>query len=327
MTTAKLPAAADVTDLTAALRKSGALGDACVQNVSVESDRDTLLSRILRLRLTYIGAAPDAPYSVILKTGLARTMDPAWNGGRQEVAFYTQIGNGHCVATMWVAVRSSSPPNRAQCETILTARARLHAAWWDDPRLGVSVGERLDADGFDQYLRRLERHFATFADHLDDNLPPERRDLFERFLQAAPRLFARYRSGRNITIVQGDAHVWNCFLPRGGGNDVRLFDWDSWRIHIPTFDLAYMMADHWYPDRRLRMEQPLLDHYHAALLAHGVTGYDRRELGDDYRWSVLWQMATPVFQAANQIPAGIWWNNLERVLLAVDDLGCRELLA
>jgi hypothetical protein len=26
------------------------------------------------------------------------------------------------------------------------------------------------------------------------------------------------------------------------------------------------------------------------------------------------------------IPPVIWWNNLERILLAVDDLGCRELL-
>ena len=39
-----------------------------------------------------------------------------------------------------------------------------------------------------------------------------------------------------------------------------------------------MMAVHWYPDRRRRMERPLLDLYHRALLAHGVAGYDRRAL-------------------------------------------------
>jgi len=66
--------------------------------------------------------------------------------------------------------------------------------------------------------------------------------------------------------------------------------------------------------------------YHATLVAHGVT-YDRRALDDDYRLSVLWQITTPVWQAANNIPPVIWWNNLERILLAVDDLGCRDLLA
>jgi len=87
-----------------------------------------------------------------------------------------------------------------------------------------------------------------------------------------------------------------------------------------------MMATHWYPDRRRRMERPLLDHYHTALVAHGVRGYDRRALDDDYRLSVLWQLMTPVWQSAIDIPPVIWWSHLERILLAIDDLGCRELL-
>jgi hypothetical protein len=108
--------------------------------------------------------------------------------------------------------------------------------------------------------------------------------------------------------------------------DVRLFDWDSWRIDTASDDLAYMMAMHWYPDRRRQFERPLLDRYHAALVAHGVCGYDRATLDDDYRLSALWQITTPVWQAANNIPPVVWWNNLERSLLAVEDLGCRDLL-
>ncbi|WP_441280905.1 hypothetical protein [Tardiphaga sp. 862_B3_N1_1] len=57
-----------------------------------------------------------------------------------------------------------------------------------------------------------------------------------------------------------------------------------------------------------------------------MRGYDRRALNDDYRLSVLWQITTPVWQEANNIPPVIWWNNLERIMLAVDDLDCRELL-
>ena len=214
-----------------------------------------------------------------------------------------------------------------QCERILHALARLHAAWWDDPRLGVSVGTWLDADATNQNLQRFADQFKTFADRLGDRLSRERRDLYERFLDAAPRLLARYHSHRNLTIVHGDAHVWNSFLPRDGGDDVRFFDWDAWRIGVASNDLAYMMATHWYPDRRRRMERPLLDHYHAALVAHGVRGYDRRALDDDYRLSVLWQLTTPVWQAAIDLPPVIWWSHLERIMLAVDDLGCRELLA
>ena len=46
------------------------------------------------------------------------------------------------------------------------------------------------------------------------------------------------------------------------------------------------------------MERPLLDHYHAALGTHSVSGYERSDLHDDYRMSVLWQLMTPVWQAA-----------------------------
>ena len=155
----------------------------------------------------------------------------------------------------------------------------------------------------------------------------QQRDLYERFLGATPRLFARYHAHRHLSLIHGDAHVWNYFLPRDGTDDIRLFDWDAWRIGVASNDLAYMMATHWYPDRQRRMEQALLDHYHAALTAHGVCGYDRRALDDDYRLSALWQIMTPVWQSAIDLPAAIWWSHLERIMLAVDDLGCRDLLA
>jgi hypothetical protein len=233
------------------------------------------------------------------------------------------LTDSHFIATEWPL-----PPTTEQCETMVRAQARVHAAWWDDPRLGVSVGSWRDADTLDRDLRSFADQFARFTDRFGEIMPPERRDLYERLLDRAPRLLARYHARRNLTIIHGDAHSWNFFLPRhGGGEDVRLFDWESWSIDAATDDLAYMMAMLWYPDRRRRLERPLLDLYHAALLAHGVRDYDRQALDDDYRLSVLWLITRPVGQAAINIGPRVWWNNLERILLAVDDLGCRDLLA
>jgi ecdysteroid kinase len=292
--------------------------------------------------------------SVILKTGLPERADPSWNAGRQEVAFYTEVAtvmatrlvprcfeaawdaetnawhllledltDSHVIATTWPL-----PPTKGQCERIVHARARFHAEWWDDPRLGASVGKWDGPDAMGNHLKTFAERFARFADRLGDRLARERLALYERFIDAAPRLLSRYYSHLNVTIVQGDAHVWNGFLLRDGAtDDVRFFDWDSWRVDVGADDLAYMMAMHWYPDLRSRLERPLLDRYHSALVTQGVQGYDRRALDDDYHLSVLWQIATPVWQAANDIPPVIWWNNLERIMLAVDDLGCRELLA
>jgi hypothetical protein len=352
MTSEPVQSVADAEYLTGVLRRCGALGEGRVRDVVVESVRPTLLSRIVRLRLTYDGAA-DGPVSLILKTGLPDCVAEVADLGRREVEFYTEIAavmpwrpaprcfeavcdadtkawhllledltDSHFIATPWPL-----PPTLEQCERILRALARFHAAWWDDPRLGVSIGKWLGPDGMKAYLQRFADRYQAFSDRLGDRLSGERRDLYERFLDAAPRLLARYYAHRNLSVVHGDAHVWNYFLPRDGTDDIRLFDWSAWRLGVASNDLAYMMALHWYPEHRRRMERPLLDHYHAALVTHGVRGYDRRALADDYRFSTLWQLMTPVWQAAIDLPPVIWWNNLERILLAVDDLGCSELLA
>jgi hypothetical protein len=351
--TQPIPEAIQAERLTAAFRRTGVLDKTHVSDVTVESSRDTILSRIIRIRLTYSAPTDGAPGSLIFKTCHPDHVGDALHTGRQEVAFYDQIAplmptnivprcfeahrdaetsawhllledltETHAVPTQWPL-----PPSRQQCGAIVRAHARLHASWWDSPRLGISVGKWLDPEAMDRQMQRVASDFKRFADRAGDLLSRERRRLYEQLLGAAPRLLQRYHSHRNFTLTQGDAHVWNTFLPRDPqSDDARLFDWDSWRLDVASRDLAYMIAMHWYPDRRQAMERSLLDEYHEELVAHGVSDYDRHALQADYRLSVLWQITTPVWQAVNGIPAVIWWNSLERIMLAVDDLDCRTLL-
>jgi hypothetical protein len=353
MITDSLPPAANADHLTGALRKAGVLGDGRVRDVVVKSSRDTIVSHIIRLDLSYDGPANDAPRSVILKIAHSNYASTLWNAGRQEVAFYTEVAplmsahltprcfegswnaethawhllledltDSHHIATVWPL-----PPTFKHSKLIVRALASAHAEWWDHPRLGNSVGAWLDTEVMNQIMQQFAEHFGRFADQVGDRLPDERRDLYHRLIDAAPRLTQRYHSRRNVTIAHGDAHVWNFLLPQDPArNDVRLFDFDQWRINVGSHDLAYMMALQWYPDRRRLMERPLLDCYHETLLAHGVRGYGRRALDEDYRRSVLWHITNPVWQWTAGIPPVIWWNNLERIFMAVDDLGCRELL-
>jgi len=345
----RLTNAAHLNDI---LERAGVLGNLHVRDVTTISDRPTLLSRIIRLGLTYDGPANAAPSSLIVKMGLPEHRGTEWLNGRREVAFYSDmvpslpaglvprcfdahhadattpyqlvledLTDTHMLATEWPL-----PPSEAHCRTIVGSLGRLHAAWWEDPRLGVSIGARVDEVAIDRFIEQVVGHFRLFADRLGDELSAERHAFYDRLIASAPGLHGRYRNTKNITLVHGDAHVWNCFLPRNGSEDVRWFDWDAWRIGVPTNDLAYMMAVHWYPERRQRLERPLLGYYHTVLLENGVRGYDRADMQEDYRLSVLWHTVTPVFQAALKVPPVIWWNNFQRIMMAADDLKCRELL-
>jgi hypothetical protein len=352
MISGTLPAVASAVRLTDAIRRSGALGDGSISSVAVESSRATVLSRITGLRLNYSNAFPNSPSTLILKTALPeRVGSSTWDAGRQEVAFYNEVVTAksvshvaRCYEAVWepdtrawhllledltdlhaIATAWPLPPTARQCERIVRARARFQAEWWDDPRLGTTIGSWLPAD--DGQLETFDAAVTSFVDRLGDRLSSRRRDLYRQLIDNGRNLNKRYHAHRNMTIAQGDAHFWNCFLPNDDGDDVRFFDWDCWRVDVGTDDLAHMIAMHWYPDRRALLERPLLDWYHTALLAHGVKGYSRRALDEDYRLSTLWQIATPVWQANADIPTVIWWNNLERIMLAVDDLGCRDLLA
>jgi thiamine kinase-like enzyme len=351
MTTDPLSRAADAEHLTEALRRSGAVGLARISNVAVMSSQTKLRSNTLRLRLDYDRLVEGAPSSVILKTGHLDSAGRSSTTNDREIAFYRDVApalpgrlvprcfeaidatdttawhllledltDSHFIATAWPL-----PPSLEQCESIVQAWARFHAAWWNHPGLGVSMG---DAEWWEQYLKSFAERFARFTSRFGEFVPPERHELYERLIEQTPHLLARTSVRRNLTVIHGDAHWWNCFLPRQlDGEGIRVIDWESWHISTGTMDLAYMMAMHWYPDRRSRIERLLLDHYHAELLRQGVSGYDRQTLDEDYRLSALWLITRPVGQALLNIGPRVWWNNLERIMLAVDDLGCRDLLA
>ena len=266
----------------------------------------------------YEAVAPRVPPGIVPRCYDA-AREPATNAFHLLLEDLTET---HVVVREWPL-----PPTLDQCELIIDAYARFHAAWWGDPRLGVEVGAFLDEAALGRRLEMYRERFAVFADDLGDRLPPARRRVYERVFASSPRLLARYRSRRHLTIAHGDAHVWNLMYPRDPAADsLRLIDWDAWRLDLAAGDLAYMMAVHWYPERRRRMEVPLLRRYHEGLERHGVTGYSFAALWEDYRLAVIGRLAVPVWQRSVKLGAWIWWGHLERILQAFDDLGCADLL-
>lgn len=91
------------------------------------------------------------------------------------------------VGTQWPL-----PPTIEQCEVIVRTHAQFKVYWWDDPRLGTTVGTWSDADGIQQRLRDLANAYERFADFPNERLSPARRSFYARLFDQAPRLLERY---------------------------------------------------------------------------------------------------------------------------------------
>jgi len=136
MPTDSLPAAADAGHLTAALRQAGVLGDGCVREVTVKSSRDTIVSHIIRLGLSYDGSARDAPPSVILKIAHRDHAKTLWMAGRQEVAFYTEVAPlmpAGLIPRCFGRPRGGCARRTGTSLPPYTICARIHPCWTTSP--------------------------------------------------------------------------------------------------------------------------------------------------------------------------------------------------
>jgi len=347
--------------LTRVLQKQGVLTQGKVTAVHKQPLRATIsiTSFLARFAASYSDDAPkSAPSRLFLKIARpdfdAALSARAW---KNEVEFYTTVVNAMSApatvccydaayapetgrAHVLLADVSDThfqpewplPPPKLYCEKAVECVAKLHAWWWEHPRLGKDIGQLLTDEAFKEGIGETEKRVRAFVDFLGDRLSEDRRKVYDKVLAALPRLFGHHRRRRlserkAFTLVHGDASLWNFLYPQDLDKEqVRIIDWQVWRIGVGTDDLAYMMALHWYPERRRVMERELLKRYHRELLKQGVANYGWEECWLDYRVSAISNLLLPALWSGNKLPAALWWSHLERALLAFDDLACEELL-
>jgi Ecdysteroid kinase-like family len=339
--------------LTRVLQDRGHLASGRVAAVHLKATRPTPASLVAHLEVQYTDdAAASVPSQLFLKTSRPDLIAAFPLRGQKEVAFYTRIAATmpdppvvRCYDAVYAPeaqkfhlvledVSASHfqtgwpvPPPQPQCAQAIDCLAKLHAHWWDHASLPQVVGARPTAASVQQLFSGVEHTLPGFLDFLGDRLSGTRCAVYAQALRVAPPLTQRLLAGHGLTLVHGDAHVWNFLFPHNGDTDtVRIIDWEGWRVGLGTMDLAYMMALHWYPERRARLEQALLRRYHAQLLTHGVVGYEWDACWYDYRLAAVRNLFIPMWQWAAKLAPAIWWSHLERAMLAFEDLHCSELL-
>jgi len=343
--------------LTETLRASGALQAG--QVISVEQDTQPFnkgfLSNIATLKPTYSAYASGArPAHLFLKMTRPDLHPELLGRSLHEVEFYravARLGGDFPIPNCYDLAYDDSthlshlllddlspthfqrpqplPPSNRHCELIMESLAQVHAPWWNNPRLGHDLGTPLTQADSDASHQRLVDTLPKFMDYLGDGLLPQQRRAYETIMASSflAKLSDRLMALRDVTLIHGDAHTGNLMLPNDPTNGRVLWvDWHLWNIDLPTQDLAFLMALHWQPARRALLEKPLLQHYHATLLANGIANYPWDSFWDDYRRSVVIMALIPIGQFRRKSPNGVIWFGLQDSLAAFADLHCEEVL-
>ena len=339
--------------LTATLREAGTLPQGEVIRVVPEAPKKTFASRTWRLRVAYSGDAPaKAPAMLFLKSSSPELAPGEHKPGQmdKEIVFYRVVAaamedplsvpcydtgyDGDTWASHLLLLDLSDthetdldPLHGRNCEQAVESLGRLHAFWWDHPRLGRDIGSFPTDEARQQDWADADKTTGEFLTAMGDQLRSEWRLVYERVARSLPYLGRRHMQGRNLTLVHGDAHLGNFLFPREAAEDpAYMIDWEFWHPTIGGTDLAFMIATEWEPSVRRRLERSLLRRYHDTLLRHGVQGYDWDSCWDDYRLSVI---IVSLF-----IPMWRWslfkWeadiSTVEKSMVAFEELGCAELL-
>ncbi len=206
------------------------------------------------------------------------------------------------------------PPQPQACTRAVEALASFHAQFLRTPFANDVWREQHASGRFG--AERFNTLTEALIERLGDGLTAERRLLLQRLASRYPQAQqARFNVHPLAGLVHGDAHFWNILQSASG--DVALIDWQLWGADLVTADLAYMLALHWFAERRARFERDLLWRYADRL------GVAADSAWESYRFSVAGLLPRCVLYAGF-IPAAIWWPHLERAFNAYEDLGCAE---
>ncbi len=336
--------------LTQWLRTSGTLSSGRVSDVAVQLEHKTTVSTLAFARVAYSADAPPGlPSNVVVKQSLAAGGSP--NVAPAEIDFYRRLAPAapasplaRCLAAIdgdgkrgpllvLEDLRATHdhkpwpmPPSEHQAEAAVDALASIHACWWEHAELGRSVGCAHTVESLNAMVAGVASMLPGFLETVGDAIPTASRRLYERVFSSSLAPWIRLADPRALTVTHGDAHPWNFLFPRAGSGPAVLLDWQLWHVDVGARDLAFLIALHWYPDRRRELELPLLHRYHDRLEPARVLGYSFADLLLDYRRSVVRNLTFPVLLWNRGLAPEAWFHRLHCTLAAYRDLGCEELL-
>ena len=220
----------------------------------------------------------------------------------------------------------ANPPSRRHFAQLADALARIHACFWEDKRLGHTLGISPGESGLDEGLARQREGYERFLSDRMIRLDSAQRAAFDMVVGKMPADFRERRlSGRNQTIIHGNLQPANL---RYSHHDCRILDWKHWRLGLAAEDLANTIAFHWIPAKR-RFEEPrFLQRHWGEMRRCGLRDYTYEAFLRDYRIAVGLRLGEMIGSwRIEDWRDGKWqrWDTIANGLRAFEELSAGEL--
>ncbi len=285
-------------------------------------------AEVARLAVTYEGAPPEAPATVIAKI----CSGEAAEDGARELRFLRRVApglEGAPAPKLYAAAgameerrivlvledaevggwaKTVFPPSQADLERVTHFLAGFHARFWNGAwpedyetatamRSVTRAAQAYPIAAVAQNVRAVEAATGRYLEDHAEDLSTDEVRLLQRLLALWPPIMRdRAEDTANLTLVHGDFHLMgNVFQPPAGQTGLKVIDWSEVKPGRGPHDLAYALVSAASEDRAER-DRGLLRRYVAGLQARGVTGYGFEAAYADYRFSLLTNLFQSVFQ-------------------------------
>jgi aminoglycoside phosphotransferase (APT) family kinase protein len=159
---------------------------------------------------------------------------------------------------------------------VLSAFARLHAAYWDSPRFASDLAWLQPPQQHEIAIpligQALQMHAATMPDVF--------REMGELYMAQANAIHRIWSQG-TPTVIHGDVHDANLFFDAG---EPGFLDWALVARGPAMRDVGYFLAGTLTAQDQRDSGRDLLTYYRQQLLALGAPAPSMQELWQQYQW-------------------------------------------
>jgi thiamine kinase-like enzyme len=211
-----------------------------------------------------------------------------------------------------------------EAELIVRHMAKLHATWWESPRLENTGWVPSFDEGAGSEQGFYQRSWDQVTEKIRDQSPASFLELGTRFGNHVANV--RNQLGRPPrTLIHGDCRLDNIFFssPESGVSFI-IIDWQLAMRGRGVYDIVYFLVYCLPPEQRRAIERGLLKIYHSVLVEGGVRGYEFDQCLHDYRLCTLHMfhrlmMAGVVIDFSSERGRALMNTILQRCIAAMDD--------